>query len=128
MPKMEPEANFSSECNILMKRRGEKDAVKVDVYEADGGYEALAKALEMSPDEVVTAVKDSMVRGRGGAGFPAGTKWGFLAKNDKPVYLICNADEGEPGTFKDRQIMEFDPHLLPFYGQLLCHSASPSGI
>jgi NADH:ubiquinone oxidoreductase subunit F (NADH-binding) len=67
----------------------------------------------MAPAEIINEVKISAIRGRGGAGFPTGVKWGFLAKNTgKPVYLVCNADEGEPGTFKDRQIMEYDPHLL----------------
>jgi hypothetical protein len=67
----------------------------------------------MGPAAVAKEVSDAIVRGRGGAGFPMGTKWGFVPRDTgKPVYLVCNADEGEPGTFKDRQIMEFDPHLL----------------
>ena len=67
----------------------------------------------MTPEEIVEEVKKSGIRGRGGAGFPTGVKWGFIPKNtDKPIYLICNADEGEPGTFKDRVIIEKDPHLL----------------
>jgi len=104
---------FESECNILLRRRGRPDSASLEGYLADGGYGALAKALSMTPAEVVDAVKSAALRGRGGAGFPAGLKWGFVPKNsEKPVYLVCNADEGEPGTFKDRQIMEFDPHLL----------------
>ncbi|GAC1628383.1 MAG: NADH-quinone oxidoreductase subunit NuoF [Nevskia sp.] len=82
-------------------------------YEAAGGYRAVRKALkEMQPGDVTKAVKDANLRGRGGAGFPTGLKWQFLAKNDKPRYLVVNADEGEPGTFKDRLLMESDPHSL----------------
>jgi NADH-quinone oxidoreductase subunit F len=82
-------------------------------YEKEGGYEALKKALTMKPEDIVNEVKASEIRGRGGAGFPCGMKWSFLAKGTgKPVYLVCNADESEPGTFKDRQIMQYDPHLL----------------
>jgi NADH-quinone oxidoreductase F subunit len=75
-------------------------------------YEALKKAISMGPEEVEYTVKSSKLRGRGGGGFPAGLKWQFLSKGDGTIYLICNADEGEPGTFKDRHIMEFDPHLM----------------
>ncbi|MDP8222076.1 MAG: NADH-quinone oxidoreductase subunit NuoF [Candidatus Lernaella stagnicola] len=113
MPETVDEANFGTECNILLKHRGVADSAKIETYLADGGYQALAKALTMKPAEVSAEVMKSTIRGRGGAGFPMGLKWSFLPKNvDKPVYLICNADEGEPGTFKDRQIMEYDPHLL----------------
>ncbi|MDX1566803.1 MAG: NADH-quinone oxidoreductase subunit NuoF [Longimicrobiales bacterium] len=77
------------------------------------GYAALKKALEMSPDEVTSTVKDSGLRGRGGAGFPTGVKWSFMPKDDgKPHYLLCNADESEPGTFKDRELMRWTPHQL----------------
>jgi len=85
---------------------------KIDTYVANGGYSALKKALSMKPEEVIEEVKTSGIRGRGGAGFPAGVKWGFIPKDKKPVYLVCNADEGEPGTFKDRYIIEKVPHLL----------------
>ena len=82
-------------------------------YEANGGYLGLKKALNMQPEEIVDLVKESGIRGRGGAGFPTGLKWNFMAKNTKKAnYLICNADEGEPGTFKDRELMLKDPHLL----------------
>jgi len=82
-------------------------------YENQGGYQSLRKALEMKPDEIVAEVKNSEIRGRGGAGFPCGLKWSFLAKNTgKPTYLVCNADESEPGTFKDRQLIHYDPHQL----------------
>src|SRR5216110_300877 len=84
-----------------------------DVYRQRGGYTAVEKALKsMSPDQVTEEVKRSGLRGRGGAGFPTGMKWGFLAKNDRPRYLCCNSDESEPGTFKDRMLMEKNPHLL----------------
>lgn len=82
-------------------------------YKAAGGYEALAKAIKMKPEDIIQVVKESTLRGRGGAGFPTGLKWSFMAKNTgKPSYLICNADEGEPGTFKDRDIMLHDPHMF----------------
>jgi NADH-quinone oxidoreductase subunit F len=84
------------------------------VYEEHGGYTALRKALSAhKPDEIIEMVKTSGLRGRGGAGFPAGMKWGFVPKKlPKPRYVVCNADESEPGTFKDRVILERDPHLL----------------
>src|SRR6266436_8016967 len=86
----------------------------LDVYRSKGGYASVEKALKtMSPDEIVEEVKKSGLRGRGGAGFPTGMKWSFLAKPEGvPRYLVCNADESEPGTFKDRYLMEFLPHLL----------------
>ena len=113
MPEPDKTSFFGSECNMLLKNRGSKDACKIEVYKKNGGYQALGKALSMPAETVAAMVKEAMLKGRGGAGFPAGMKWGFLPKGDpRPVYLICNADEGEPGTFKDRQIMEYDPHLL----------------
>ena len=85
----------------------------IDCYLKDGGYEELKKALTMQPQEIVSEVKTSGVRGRGGAGFPCGAKWGFIRPGEtKPIYLICNADESEPGTFKDRYIIHQDPHQL----------------
>jgi NADH-quinone oxidoreductase subunit F len=85
-----------------------------DVYRREGGYIAAEKALkQMTPDQVTDEVKKSGLRGRGGAGFPAGMKWSFIAKPEGvPRHLVCNADESEPGTFKDRYLMEFLPHLL----------------
>jgi NADH-quinone oxidoreductase E subunit len=114
MPKPEEPVYFGgSECNVLLKNRRVKNSTSIEVYKKNGGYKALEKALSMEPKEILSEVKTSAIRGRGGAGFPAGVKWGFLAKGTgKPIYLVCNADEGEPGTFKDRQIMEYDPHLL----------------
>jgi NADH-quinone oxidoreductase subunit F len=85
----------------------------ISKYEREGGYKALEKALSMKPDDVIDEVKRSGLRGRGGACFPTGLKWTFMPKKtDKPKYLCVNADEGEPGTFKDREILEQNPHLL----------------
>jgi NADH-quinone oxidoreductase subunit F len=85
----------------------------IGCYLGDGGYEELKKAFTMKPEQIVNEVKASGLRGRGGAGFPCGVKWGFIRPGgSKPVYLICNADESEPGTFKDRYIIHQDPHQL----------------
>ncbi|MEU0933536.1 MULTISPECIES: NADH-quinone oxidoreductase subunit NuoF [unclassified Embleya] len=85
----------------------------LDTYRRDGGYDGLRKALAMHPDEVIQTVKDSGLRGRGGAGFPTGMKWGFIPQNDgKPHYLVVNADESEPGTCKDIPLMYANPHVL----------------
>jgi len=99
---------------VLLKNIAKPDSHTLAVYEQGGGYQALRKALQtMSPDQVVDLVKASGLRGRGGAGFPTGMKWSFMPKEPvKPSYLICNADESEPGTFKDRLLMEKDPHLM----------------
>ena len=84
-----------------------------EAYRKNGGYRSVEKALKMTPEEIVEEVKKSGLRGRGGAGFPTGMKWSFLAKPEGvPRHLVCNADESEPGTFKDRYLMEFLPHLL----------------
>jgi NADH-quinone oxidoreductase subunit F len=98
---------------VLTARWGVEGADSIDGYLQHGGYSALKKALSTSPDALVEEVKNSGLRGRGGAGFPTGMKWGFIPKDTgKPVYVVCNADEGEPGTFKDRELMERDPHQL----------------
>jgi NADH-quinone oxidoreductase subunit F len=99
---------------ILTKNLHVADLQQIGVYESLGGYLGLAKALrEYKPAEVIDIVKKSGLRGRGGAGFPTGMKWGFVPKDSgKPVYLCVNADESEPGTFKDRLIIEKDPHQL----------------
>src|SRR4029079_1636534 len=82
-------------------------------WKKQGGYAALEKALGMTPQQIVDVVKASGLRGRGGAGFPTGIKWSFMKPGDgKPHYLCCNADESEPGTFKDREIMRWTPHAL----------------
>jgi NADH-quinone oxidoreductase subunit F len=99
---------------VAMSERYEvPGAHDLEVYEQHGGYVGLRKALEMAPADIIDAVKASGLRGRGGAGFPTGMKWSFVAQDTgKPVYVVCNADEGEPGTFKDRPLMELDPHQL----------------
>jgi NADH-quinone oxidoreductase subunit F len=97
---------------ILLRNVFKKDSASIDVYKQGGGYSKLKDFLQMKPEAITEAVKKANLRGRGGAGFPAGMKWSFLAKNDKPRYLCVNADEGEPGTYKDRLILERDPHSL----------------
>ncbi|HEX9006229.1 MAG TPA: NADH-quinone oxidoreductase subunit NuoF [Bacteroidota bacterium] len=96
---------------------------QIDVYETHGGYQMLRKALGMKPADVTDEVKKSNLRGRGGACFPTGLKWTFMPKtNDKPKYLCINGDESEPGTFKDRQIFEFNPHLLIEGAAIACYA------
>jgi NADH-quinone oxidoreductase subunit F len=98
---------------VLLRNAGNEAARTLAGYRAAGGYEALTKALGQEPGEVIEEVKASGLRGRGGAGFPAGVKWGFVPQDtDQPKYLVCNADESEPGTFKDRVLIETDPHQL----------------
>ncbi len=84
----------------------------IEGYKKNGGYAVLEKCIKLQPQQILDEVKASGLRGRGGAGFPTGTKWGFLPKNGEPRYLLCNADEGEPGTFKDRLMMERAPHQM----------------
>jgi NADH-quinone oxidoreductase subunit F len=98
---------------VLTRNIDNPNSHRLDVYLSQGGYKALSIALSKKPEEIVQEVKSANLYGRGGAGFPAGVKWGFLPKDtQRPVYLCVNADEGEPGTFKDRLIMERNPHLL----------------
>jgi len=98
---------------ILLVNIEKPDQKNIAKYRERGGYTALEKALAMQPADIINEVKTSGLRGRGGAGFPTGMKWGFVPTNaGKPTYLLCNADESEPGTFKDRILMERDPHLL----------------
>jgi len=98
---------------VLSIRFDVPGASRLEVYEAHGGYQAVRKALGMEPAALIEEVKQSGLRGRGGAGFPTGLKWSFIPKDSpKPKYLVVNADESEPGTFKDRKIMERDPHAL----------------
>jgi NADH-quinone oxidoreductase subunit F len=96
--------------HILLRHRDIPDIKKLDVYKKNGGFESLKKAVtSMQPQQLVDEVKASGLRGRGGAGFPTGVKWSFLPNNIWPHYVVCNADESEPGTFKDREIMEGNP-------------------
>src|SRR3981081_13477 len=105
---------------VLTANIDKPNSAAIETYLDGGGYQAAEKALKMKPEEIVQVVKDAERRGRGGAGFPTGMKWGFVPKNaPKPTYLLCNADESEPGTFKDRVIMEKDPHLL-IEGMIIC--------
>ena len=101
------------ETRVLSRRFGRPNSAAIDTYLADGGYQAFLKAAKMKPEEIIEEVKISNLRGRGGAGFPAGMKWSFVPRNSpKPKYIVVNADESEPGTCKDRLLMEYDPHLL----------------
>ena len=98
---------------VLSKHWDEADSFTIAGYQRNGGYEGLKKALAMEPDAVITAVKDSGLRGRGGAGFPTGMKWSFIPQGDgKPHYLVVNADESEPGTCKDTPLLLANPHSL----------------
>src|SRR6266487_1133598 len=98
---------------ILTRYVGEPNSFTLDFYLQHHGYEGLKKALAMTPDQIIDLVKASGLRGRGGAGFPTGMKWQFVdQKSPNPRYLACNADESEPGTFKDHLLMERNPHLL----------------
>ncbi len=98
---------------VLLRNLGVPDAQRLDVYRGRGGYRGLQNALAKSPGEVVNIVKDSGLRGRGGAGFPTGLKWTFLPKDHPgPIYMCVNADESEPGTFNNRILMEEDPHQV----------------
>jgi NADH-quinone oxidoreductase subunit F len=98
---------------VLSAHWDEADSFTIDGYKRNGGYAAVAKALAMQPDEVIQLVKDSGLRGRGGAGFPTGSKWGFIPQGDnKEHYLVVNADESEPGTCKDTPLLMANPHVL----------------
>ena len=98
---------------VLSAHWDEKDSFTIAGYQRNGGYNAVKKALAMDPDAVIQAVKDSGLRGRGGAGFPTGNKWGFIPQGDnKDHYLVVNADESEPGTCKDTPLLLANPHVL----------------
>ncbi len=97
------------QTNYLLRWRDKEDLCRLDAYRAHGGFRSLRKAFSMKPEEVVEEVKKANVKGRGGAGFPAGVKWSFVPQTDGPRYLCINADEGEPGTFKDRYLLSDDP-------------------
>src|ERR1700688_2230546 len=101
------------ETKVLTRRFGLPNSASLDTYLATEGYQAFLKSAKMTPDEIIGEVKTSNLRGRGGAGFPTGMKWSFVPKESaKPKYVLCNADESEPGTCKDRPLMEMDPHQL----------------
>jgi len=108
-----PMGNSPLEVKVISKRFGLPNSTALDVYVAHDGYKALERALGMKPEDVINEVKNSGLRGRGGAGFNTGMKWSFVPKQSaKPKYVVCNADESEPGTCKDRPLMEYDPHQL----------------
>jgi NADH-quinone oxidoreductase subunit F len=107
-----PHPSHGRETPVLSQYFGDPEARTLTGWRARGGYESLEKALGMDPAEIQTIVKDSGLRGRGGAGFPTGIKWSFMRPDGKTHYLCCNADESEPGTFKDREIMRWTPHAL----------------
>jgi NADH-quinone oxidoreductase subunit F len=101
------------EVKVLTTRFELPNSASLDTYLGSDGYSAFRKVLEMTPEQIIEEVKTSNLRGRGGAGFPTGLKWSFVPRNSpKPKYVICNADESEPGTCKDRVLMENDPHQL----------------
>lgn len=108
---------------ILLKNIDKPGSHKLDSYVRDGGYKAFSEALKLKPDNIIQMVKDSGLRGRGGAGFSTGLKWSFIPKDPTiPKYLCCNADEGEPGTYKDRAIIDNDPHLLLEGMMITCYA------
>ena len=114
---------------LISRDFGNPRARTLEYYRAHGGYQAALKALdEMAPKRITEEVIRSNLRGLGGAGFPVGRKWSFVPQNTgKPIYLVVNADEGEPGTFKDRYIMEWDPHRL-LEGMIICARAAAAAL
>ena len=108
-----PHKPHAKETTVLSQYFGDREAITLEGWKKRGGYKALKTALGMAEGDIVNIVKESGLRGRGGAGFPTGVKWSFMKPGDgKPHYLCCNADESEPGTFKDREIMRWTPHAL----------------
>ncbi len=113
MPKKLYNAPSPLETMVISKRFGLENSEKLDTYLAHDGFKAFLKARQMTPEQIVDEVKASALRGRGGAGFPTGLKWSFVPRTSpKPKYIVINADESEPGTCKDRLLMEYDPHQL----------------
>src|SRR6202051_3235125 len=101
------------EVKVLTKRFGLPNSASLDTYLANDGFKAFFKAMQMTPEQIIEEVKVSALRGRGGAGFPTGMKWSFVPRNSpKPKIIMVNADESEPGTCKDRLLIEYDPHQL----------------
>jgi NADH-quinone oxidoreductase subunit F len=117
-----PHPIHERETPVLSQHFGDPAAISLDGWRKRGGYRGLERALAMEPAAVVALVKDSGLRGRGGAGFPTGVKWSFLKPDGRPHYLCCNADESEPGTFKDREIMRWTPHALIEGCAIACHA------
>jgi len=120
--------NNDRQTKRLIEKIGVINPLSIDSYIEHGGYKSIRKSLnEMQPSGLISLIKDSGLRGRGGAGFPAGMKWSFVTKGDMQKYVICNADEGEPGTFKDRILMEENPHAL-IEGMMICGYAINASI
>jgi NADH-quinone oxidoreductase subunit F len=117
-----PHPIHERETPVLSQHFGDPAAISLDGWRKRGGYRGLERALAMDPAAVTATVKDSGLRGRGGAGFPTGVKWSFLKNDGRPHYLCCNADESEPGTFKDREIMRWTPHALIEGCAIACHA------
>ena len=120
-----PEAEFQKpQTRIVLKNCGTIDPESIEEYEAAGGYRGVRKALlKMTPQEIIQQIKESGLRGRGGAGFPTGLKWSFAADNKSDTkYVVCNADEGDPGAFMDRSVLEGDPHAV-LEGMIICGKA-----
>jgi NADH-quinone oxidoreductase subunit F len=117
-----PHPIHDRETPVLSQHFGDPAATSLDGWKKRGGYRGLERALAMDPAAVTALVKDSGLRGRGGAGFPTGMKWSFLKPDGRPHYLCCNADESEPGTFKDREIMRWTPHALIEGCAIACHA------
>lgn len=105
---------YKKQTRIVLKNCGHIDAEHIEEYLSIGGYEALEKALfDMKPEEVISEISESNLRGRGGGGFPTGYKWSQVAGQEEKIrYVVCNGDEGDPGAFMDRSIMEGDPHKM----------------
>ena len=100
------------DVKIISEHFGVHDARTLDYFERKGGYRSARKACQMAPEAIAAEVTASNLRGRGGAGFPTALKWSFVPKDAQTVYLVVNADESEPGTFKDRNILYWNPHML----------------
>ena len=113
---------------IVSCRFGYEDSFELVRYEATGGYQGLRAALETTPAAVHAEVRAATLLGRGGAGFPAGVKWGFLPPGKHPYYLVVNGDESEPGTYKDRLLMERDPHQLIEGCLIACYALGLSAV
>ena len=111
---LHPLEEIMPEMRVLLEYIDHPGQENIEIYEKNGGYQAIKKAIpHIKPSDLTEMVKQSDLRGRGGAGFPTGKKWGFVPKDPNlPKYLVCNADESEPGTFKDRLLIERDPHQV----------------
>src|SRR5438067_1850149 len=113
MPKQLYNEPSPLETKVVSKRFTLENSERLDIYLANDGFKAFRKAREMTPEAIIEEVKTSALRGRGGAGFPTGLKWSFVPRNSpKPRVIVINADESEPGTCKDRLLMEYDPHQM----------------